>query len=113
MAIAAGYVPSRLSPYTRLLTLTRIPQLTPSAGGTRPGTPGAGVDVSEETTLRQLTVLIADARLMERKAGELFSERIQARLPGESEAGAAGQSSFVFPDLPCAAHLLSPLLKTS
>ncbi|GAA6002288.1 COG2 family protein [Rhodotorula paludigena] len=82
-ALAAGNPPSRSS------ADGDRSRLTPSAGGTRPGTPGAGDDVSEETTLRQLTVLIADARLMERKAEELFSQRMQARLPGESEAGAA------------------------
>ncbi|CEQ41823.1 SPOSA6832_03571, partial [Sporobolomyces salmonicolor] len=66
-------------------------RLTPSTGNTRPGTPTVGEDVSEETTLRQLTVLVADSRLMEKKVAELFSERIQTRLPGEdpSQPGSA------------------------
>ncbi|GAA5885926.1 hypothetical protein JCM5296_007033 [Sporobolomyces johnsonii] len=66
-------------------------RLTPSTGSTRPGTPTVGDDVSEETTLRQLTVLIADSRLMAKKVTELFSERIQNRLPGEdpSQPGSA------------------------
>ncbi|GAA5926369.1 hypothetical protein JCM1841_006995 [Sporobolomyces salmonicolor] len=66
-------------------------RLTPSTGNTRPGTPTVGEDVSEETTLRQLTVFVADSRLMEKKVAELFSERIQTRLPGEdpSQPGSA------------------------
>ncbi|GAA5853661.1 hypothetical protein JCM5353_001396 [Sporobolomyces roseus] len=58
-------------------------RLTPNPNG-RPSTPNLLNDeASEETVLRQLTVLIADARLMEKKVNELFVERIQARLPGD------------------------------
>ncbi|BGP46800.1 hypothetical protein JCM10450v2_002648 [Rhodotorula kratochvilovae] len=66
-------------------------RLAASAGSTRPNTPGAapGDDVSEETTLRQLTVLIADAATMERQVRALFEARIRDKLPGGDEAGAA------------------------
>ncbi|GAA6061648.1 hypothetical protein JCM10212_002525 [Sporobolomyces blumeae] len=58
-------------------------RLTPTPGN-RPGTPTiVGDEASEETILRQLTVLIADSRLLERRVTELFEERIQARLPGD------------------------------
>ncbi|GAA6009286.1 hypothetical protein JCM11491_004257 [Sporobolomyces phaffii] len=57
-------------------------RLTPTPGN-RPGTPIINDEASEETVLRQLTVLIADSRLMEKKVSELFSERIQPRLPGD------------------------------
>lgn len=53
-------------------------------------------EASEENVLRQLTVLIADSRLMEKKVNELFSERIQGRLPGDE------------PDLPGSASGTSP-----
>ncbi|GAA5969864.1 hypothetical protein JCM11641_008068 [Rhodosporidiobolus odoratus] len=61
-------------------------RLAPSAGSTRPGTPAQSEDVSEETILRQLTVLIADARRMERRVTELFEERIRDKLAGEESA---------------------------
>ncbi|GAA5836232.1 hypothetical protein JCM9279_002236 [Rhodotorula babjevae] len=69
-------------------------RLAPSASSTRPGTPSstpvAGTDdVSEETTLRQLTVLVADAVTMERRIMELFETRIRAKLPGGDDADAA------------------------
>ncbi|GAA5906257.1 uncharacterized protein JCM6883_005490 [Sporobolomyces salmoneus] len=57
-------------------------RLTPNPGN-RPGTPILNDEASEETVLRQLTVLIADSRLMERKVMELFHQRIQSRLPGD------------------------------
>ncbi|KAI5481066.1 component of oligomeric golgi complex 2 [Pseudohyphozyma bogoriensis] len=57
-------------------------RLSASPVPTRPGTPSAQDEVSEETTLRQLTVLIADSRQMEKKVLELFESRIQSRLPG-------------------------------
>ncbi|BGP23394.1 hypothetical protein JCM10295v2_002290 [Rhodotorula toruloides] len=59
-------------------------RLAVSAGNSRPATPGpvSGNDeVSEETTLRQLTMLIADAQTMERRVFNLFEERIRGRLP--------------------------------
>ncbi|BGP14663.1 hypothetical protein JCM10213_001627 [Rhodosporidiobolus nylandii] len=65
-------------------------RLTPSAGSTRPGTPSQAAqqdEVSEETTLRQLTVLVADARTMERKVLELFEERIREKVQGDETAG--------------------------
>ncbi|BGP06652.1 hypothetical protein JCM10049v2_002476 [Rhodotorula toruloides] len=67
-------------------------RLAASAGNSRPATPGPAPvndEVSEETTLRQLTVLIADAQTMERKVLDLFEERIKGRLPadGRDEAG--------------------------
>ncbi|GAA5898368.1 hypothetical protein JCM8208_006959 [Rhodotorula glutinis] len=69
-------------------------RLAPSASSTRPGTPSstpvAGTDdVSEETTLRQLTVLVADAVTMERRIIDLFETRIRGKLPGGDEAEAA------------------------
>ncbi|GAA5925591.1 hypothetical protein JCM3775_001450 [Rhodotorula graminis] len=69
-------------------------RLAPSASSTRPGTPSstpiAGTDdVSEETTLRQLTVLVADAVTMERRIMELFETRIRAKLPDGDQADAA------------------------
>ena len=48
---------------------------------TRPGTPAGGDEQGEEATLRQLTVLIADSCLMERKVEELFERRIRGLLP--------------------------------
>jgi hypothetical protein len=61
-------------------------QLSSSANSSRPGTPAQDDAVSEEATLRQLTVLIADSRLMEKKAAELFEERIKHRLPGDADS---------------------------
>ncbi|GAA5884786.1 hypothetical protein JCM6882_005394 [Rhodosporidiobolus microsporus] len=63
-----------------------------SASSTRPSTPSAqqqavSDDVSEETTLRQLTVLIADSRTMERKVWELWEERIAKMVKGDEAAG--------------------------
>jgi len=52
---------------------------------TRPGTPASGDDQNEETTLRQLTVLISDSCLMEKKVEELFERRIRALLPDEEQ----------------------------
>lgn len=72
-----------------------------SAGNSRPGTPSlAGEDVTEESTLRQLTVLIADARLMEKRALALFDDRIKLRLPGredhaDPESARSESGSFV------------------
>ncbi|GAA5933962.1 COG2 family protein [Sporobolomyces koalae] len=60
---------------------------TPGSGSGRPGTPVVNDEASEETVLRQLTVLIADSRLMQRKVNELFTERIQSRLPGDAPDG--------------------------
>ncbi|KAM0752493.1 COG complex component [Meredithblackwellia eburnea MCA 4105] len=54
-----------------------------SAGNTRPGTPSD--EISEEATLRQLTVLISDSLLMTKKATELYEEKIQGKLLGEEE----------------------------
>lgn len=64
-------------------------QLTPNPTTPRPGTPGPSEadTVSEEATLRQLTVLIADARTMERRVRRLYEERIRDKLP-RSEASA-------------------------
>lgn len=81
-------------------------QLTPNAAN-RPGTPvltAATDEASEETILRQLTVLIADARLMEKKVTALFEQRIEARLPGDEPAqpgSAKGQSMFSCLSLCC------------
>ncbi|GAA6002082.1 hypothetical protein JCM10207_003064 [Rhodosporidiobolus poonsookiae] len=87
-AAAAGTGPSSRSSFDGDRS-----RLTPSAGSTRPSTPappggGAGGDeASEEATLRQLTVLVADARAMERRVLELFEERIRGKLVGDDEAG--------------------------
>lgn len=47
----------------------------------RPGTPSD--EATEEATLRQLTVLIADSTLMERKVLELYHQKIAPRLSHE------------------------------
>ncbi|KAM0790884.1 hypothetical protein ACM66B_004723 [Microbotryomycetes sp. NB124-2] len=58
----------------------------------RPSTPGtlsnddAGAS-SEDATLRQLTVLVSDARTMERRVRRLFEERIRPRLPEAADEG--------------------------
>jgi hypothetical protein len=69
-------------------------QLTPNPSTPRPVTPGPSEadTVSEEATLRQLTVLIADARTMERRARRLYEERIRVKLP-RSEGGAIALSA--------------------
>ncbi|KWU42557.1 COG complex component [Rhodotorula sp. JG-1b] len=69
-------------------------RLTPNPSTPRPGTPGPSEadTVSEEATLRQLTVLIADARTMERRGRRLYEERIRDKLP-RSDAGAAALSA--------------------
>lgn len=69
-------------------------QLTPNSSTPRPGTPGPSEadTVSEEATLRQLTVLIADARTMERRARRLYADRIRNKLPrAEGDSLAAGE----------------------
>ncbi len=50
---------------------------------TRPGTPAGGEEQTEEAALRQLTVLIADSCLMEKKVEDLFERRIRGMLPEE------------------------------
>ncbi|KAG0653924.1 hypothetical protein C6P46_002065 [Rhodotorula mucilaginosa] len=69
-------------------------RLTPNPSTPRPVTPGPSEadTVSEEATLRQLTVLIADARTMERRARRLYEERIRVKLP-RSEGGAIALSA--------------------
>ncbi|GAA5967676.1 hypothetical protein JCM8115_006895 [Rhodotorula mucilaginosa] len=69
-------------------------RLTPNPSTPRPGTPGPSEadTVSEEATLRQLTVLIADARTMERRARRLYEERIRVKLP-RSEGGTIALSA--------------------
>ncbi|SCZ93005.1 BZ3501_MvSof-1269-A2-R1_Chr1-1g00545 [Microbotryum saponariae] len=52
-----------------------------AAPSPRPGTPSD--EATEEATLRQLTVLIADSTLMERKVLELYHQSIAPRLPQE------------------------------
>jgi len=64
-----------------------------SSSASRPGTPGHGDEVTEESTLRQLTVLIADSRLMEKKTLELFESTIRSRLPGAEEADPQAEDS--------------------
>ncbi|GAA6050782.1 hypothetical protein JCM3770_001642 [Rhodotorula araucariae] len=95
-------------------------RLTASAGSTRPNTPGgaAGDDVSEETTLRQLTVLIADAATMERQVRALFDSRIRHKLPGGDDASAAevldeSLSALVALVPPLASQITTILVKRS
>lgn len=63
----------------------------------RPSTPAPpSEDQNDESILRQLTVLIADASLMEKKINTLYEERISTLLPSEddvapSETSAAGE----------------------
>ncbi|GAA6031739.1 hypothetical protein JCM8097_001962 [Rhodosporidiobolus ruineniae] len=70
-------------------------RLTPSASAssTRPSTPSGqpqSDEASEETTLRQLTVLIADARTMERKVwSEIWEEGGVKEKVGAADEGAA------------------------
>ncbi|SCV71599.1 BQ2448_3187 [Microbotryum intermedium] len=52
-----------------------------AASSPRPGTPSD--EATEEATLRQLTVLIADSTLMAPKVLELYHQRIAPRLPHE------------------------------
>ncbi|GAA5872300.1 hypothetical protein JCM8547_004805 [Rhodosporidiobolus lusitaniae] len=65
-----------------------------SASSTRPSTPGPpsgqgqGGEEEEERTLRQLTVLIADAGAMERRVWGLWEERVRGMVePGDEGAG--------------------------
>ncbi|KAK4704772.1 conserved oligomeric Golgi complex subunit 2, partial [Phenoliferia sp. Uapishka_3] len=68
-----------------------------SANSSRPGTPGFE-EPSEESTLRHLTVLIADSRLMERKVYQLFDERIRGKLLGGEDESSEGSAAAVLRD---------------
>lgn len=82
----------------------------------RPATPNqsqaqaaAGGDevMTEESTLRQLTVLVADVRLLDRKVVELFDDRIRSRLPATGEeAGhsSRGESAYLLKAILGSAH---------
>lgn len=101
--------PARVSHLVRPLVdlLTRSYHQTPisSPNGTRPGTPSPPDDAAlVESTLRRLTVLIADSQLMVKKVSELFQERITGLMPGE-EDGTEGSSSSEGPF-----HLVPPLI---
>ncbi|KAK4050873.1 hypothetical protein OIV83_003295 [Microbotryomycetes sp. JL201] len=61
---------------------TRVPS--------RPSTPGQGEDVSEDAILRQLTALVADARMLCEKVKNLYEDRIRPRLPEPGD----GQSEY-------------------
>ncbi|ORY89153.1 oligomeric golgi complex component, COG2-domain-containing protein [Leucosporidium creatinivorum] len=80
-----------------------------SSSGSRPGTPGHGDEVTEESSLRQLTVLIADSRLMEKKALELFESTIRSRLPGTEDAETQGDDSAFSVLRASLANLTSPI----
>ncbi|GAA5842321.1 hypothetical protein JCM11251_003984 [Rhodosporidiobolus azoricus] len=74
-------------------------RLAASASSTRPSTPSqqqqaASDDVSEEATLRQLTVLIADSRTMEKQVWELWESRITGQVRGDDTAGDILRSSL-------------------
>ncbi|KAK4047210.1 hypothetical protein OIO90_006273 [Microbotryomycetes sp. JL221] len=61
----------------------------------RPSTPGqANEDMSEDATLRQLTVLVADIRLMVSKVRELYRDRIKDRLPAEEQGDQVDHSAL-------------------
>ncbi|KAL8293723.1 hypothetical protein RQP46_000424 [Phenoliferia psychrophenolica] len=90
-ALAAGGTPSSRTSFE-----TGRPSLAASPmNGTRPGTPAD--EPSEEATLRQLTVLIADSARMEKKVYQLFDERIRSKLLGEDDA-AEGSAASVLRD---------------